>query len=86
MYRAAVAATPWGISMIVRIGASRWMRIIATLAAALVIAGGSSAITYAVVHKPDTTVRDFNNGFSDSKLDDCQQGSASACAWLQHKG
>ena len=57
-------------------------RKVASAATALLIAGASSAITYAVVHKPDTTVHDFNNGFSDSKLDDCQQGSAYACDWL----
>ena len=57
-------------------------RIITSAVAALLIAGASSTITYVVVHKPTTTVADFNNGFSDSKADDCQQGSAYACAWL----
>lgn len=28
------------------------------------------------------TVKDFNDGFSDSKKDDCDQGFAPACAWL----
>lgn len=27
----------------------------------------------------------FNNGFSDSKQDDCQQGFQAACAWLKGK-
>lgn len=27
-------------------------------------------------------VTSFNDGFSDSKADDCQQGFASACAWM----
>jgi hypothetical protein len=27
-------------------------------------------------------VTQFNAGFSDSKLDDCQQGLRSACEWL----
>lgn len=58
-------------------------RIITSAVAALLIAGASSAITYVVAHKPATTVRDFNSGFSDSKLDDCQQGSAYACTWLK---
>ena len=29
------------------------------------------------------TVGSFNDGFSDSKLDDCQQGYLEACKWLQ---
>jgi hypothetical protein len=31
-----------------------------------------------------TTVPAFNDGFSDAKLDDCEQGFQSACAWLHH--
>jgi hypothetical protein len=27
-------------------------------------------------------VSTYNSGFADSKLDDCQQGSVYACAWL----
>lgn len=30
-------------------------------------------------------VTTFNAGFSDSKLDDCQQGFAPACDWLSAK-
>ena len=30
-------------------------------------------------------VAQFNEGFSDSKLDDCQQGFSSACEWLSTK-
>lgn len=30
-----------------------------------------------------TSVSSFNDGFSDSKADDCQQGFAAACAWLR---
>lgn len=33
---------------------------------------------------PRGAVESFNDGFSDSKLDDCQQGSQPACEWLQH--
>lgn len=32
-----------------------------------------------------STVKDFNEGFADSKQDDCQQGFAPACAWLEAK-
>lgn len=32
------------------------------------------------------SVADFNNGFSDSKLDDCEQGFAKACDWLKGNG
>lgn len=32
------------------------------------------------------TVRDFNDGFIDSKKDDCQQGSQFACNWLKSTG
>lgn len=32
------------------------------------------------------SVADFNNGFSDSKLDDCEQGFAKACDWLKGQG
>lgn len=28
------------------------------------------------------TVKDFNEGFADSKQDDCEQGFAPACAWI----
>lgn len=31
----------------------------------------------------DVTVSSFNDGFSDSKADDCEQGFAAACAWLK---
>lgn len=34
----------------------------------------------------DTSVSDFNDGFADSKQDDCQQGFQPACNWLQGKG
>lgn len=30
-----------------------------------------------------STVSTFNDGFSTSKQDDCQQGFATACAWLK---
>jgi hypothetical protein len=29
------------------------------------------------------TVQTFNDGFTDAKRDDCQQGSMVACMWLQ---
>jgi hypothetical protein len=33
-------------------------------------------------HQDTGTVATFNDGFATSKQDDCQQGSAYACAWL----
>jgi hypothetical protein len=32
--------------------------------------------------KVDSTVKDFNEGFADSKQDDCEQGFAPACEWI----
>lgn len=32
---------------------------------------------------PQGAVESFNDGWSDSKLDDCQQGFLGACEWLQ---
>ena len=36
-----------------------------------------------VICGSDKTVTDFNDGFTESKVDDCQQGDAKACAWLK---
>lgn len=41
-----------------------------------VISGGTTA-------HPNSTVRDYNDGFIDSKKDDCAQGSQFACDWLK---
>lgn len=30
------------------------------------------------------TVRSYNDGFTDAKLDDCQQGFSAACTWVHH--
>ncbi|MFJ5066497.1 hypothetical protein ACIQC7_08780 [Kitasatospora sp. NPDC088556] len=34
---------------------------------------------------PDASVFSFNDGFSDAKWDDCQQGFAAACDWLHDR-
>lgn len=36
--------------------------------------------------KESTQVADFNDGFSTSKEDDCQQGDMKACIWVAFKG
>jgi hypothetical protein len=36
-------------------------------------------------HEPQhTSVSQFNQGFADSKQDDCEQGFKPACDWLAH--
>jgi hypothetical protein len=42
-------------------------------------------IGVAVTGHKASEVDQFNSGFSDSKLDDCQQGFSSACEWLSAK-
>ncbi|MFI0553460.1 hypothetical protein [Streptomyces scabiei] len=42
---------------------------------------GSAAATSEPHH---TSVSQFNQGFADSKQDDCEQGFQPACDWLAH--
>lgn len=46
----------------------------------VVLAGVFYAIGYS--SGPDGSVETFNDGFSTSKQDDCQQGFHAACEWL----
>jgi hypothetical protein len=52
----------------------------------LALLGASVILAFAIglYVTPDGSVSGFNQGFSDSKLDDCQQGFQPACEWLQH--
>lgn len=60
---------------------------IAPMAAGLI--GAAIATTPPVMAssapRASATVATFNDGFADAKLDDCQQGFAPACAWLNHR-
>ncbi len=58
------------------------MRITVIALLLLLITGTGSAATYALTARPDSSVAQFNDGFRDSKTDDCQQGAAVACQWL----
>lgn len=57
---------------------------------AAMIAGTTIGIIHAIEGdaKPQVTdqVTSFNDGFADSKKDDCDQGFKAACAWLQQQG
>lgn len=43
------------------------------------------ATGHKIIPSHTDTVKDFNEGFADSKQDDCEQGFAPACAWLEAK-
>ncbi|MFF9644750.1 hypothetical protein [Kitasatospora aureofaciens] len=60
---------------------SRRRRFLATLAAGALL-GAPIQAAYDARHQAAAAVTDFNDGFSDSKADDCQQGFAAACQWL----
>ena len=47
--------------------------------------GDTGPAGWDVIADSDKTVTDFNDGFQDSKRDDCQQGSKFACDWLKSK-
>jgi len=57
------------------------VRKLATFVAVFTLSAGS--YLWGTYNAPDRAVSDFNNGFSDSKRDDCEQGFLSACAWLE---
>jgi hypothetical protein len=67
------------------------MKRIATIAALIITTAWATAVTVGLIeadrspaHLPaSSSVSSFNDGFSDSKADDCQQGFAAACAWLK---
>lgn len=58
---------------------------ISLIVASLVGLAIGTAATWASVDRGPGEVTTFNSGFSDSKLDDCQQGFAPACKWLSSK-
>ncbi|MFE3578152.1 hypothetical protein [Streptomyces vinaceus] len=60
---------------------SRRRRLLVTLAAGALL-GAPIQFAYDARQQAHATVTDFNAGFSDSKADDCQQGFAAACQWL----
>ncbi|WP_327068746.1 hypothetical protein [Kitasatospora sp. NBC_01302] len=45
--------------------------------------GAPIQFAYDARHHAHATVTDFNDGFADSKHDDCEQGFAAACQWLE---
>lgn len=59
-------------------------RALASLALAAVALVGCASHTSEPTHKHlhTTITQPFNEGFADSKQDDCQQGFQPACAWL----
>ncbi|MET7984596.1 hypothetical protein [Streptomyces sp. NPDC005281] len=57
-------------------------RALASLSLAAVALVGCSAHTSEPKPPRTHTVTSFNDGFSDSKRDDCEQGFKPACAWL----
>jgi hypothetical protein len=61
---------------------------IAGIAAAAGIALGAYTIGqhHGATVADTATVANYNDGWSDSKVDDCQQGDANACAWLGNAG
>ncbi|MGW2539661.1 hypothetical protein ACWC5I_01985 [Kitasatospora sp. NPDC001574] len=57
-------------------------RLLGTFAAGFLLGGALLHAAYDVRPEPPAAVTDFNDGFSDSKRDDCEQGFTAACQWL----
>jgi len=55
--------------------------LLTTLAAGFLL-GATLQAAFEARHESSPAVTDFNSGFSDAKRDDCQQGFAAACQWL----
>lgn len=55
------------------------------IAGALVMQHHHTAPAATVVHTVSDNVSSFNDGFADSKADDCQQGFTAACQWANAK-
>jgi hypothetical protein len=65
---------------------NRTRRVIGAACLAVVALLGASAVTSepARQHLHTTITQPFNEGFADSKQDDCEQGFQPACDWLAH--
>ncbi|MFG3223278.1 hypothetical protein ACGF07_00650 [Kitasatospora sp. NPDC048194] len=60
----------------------RHRRFLLTLAAGALLLGAPIQYGYDARHQAHAAVTDFNDGFADSKRDDCEQGFVPACQWL----
>ncbi|PPT14825.1 hypothetical protein [Streptomyces cinnamoneus] len=61
----------------------RHRRFLLALAAGALLLGAPIQHGYDARHHAHATVTDFNDGFADSKRDDCEHGFAAACQWLE---
>jgi hypothetical protein len=58
------------------------MRVLAGVLAGLVLGGGLGFGLAASPQAPASSVSTFNDGFADSKQDDCERGFEDACTWV----
>ncbi|MEU6572307.1 hypothetical protein [Streptomyces sp. NPDC046805] len=58
------------------------MKVLAGVLAGLVLGGGLGFGLAASSQAPASVVSTFNDGFADSKQDDCERGFEDACTWV----